>query len=65
MHGDENTATAALMNFLDFITLPENANWLQSWQDKLTPRIIPMINSDGAKAQTRHRTNTHACRKGV
>ncbi|RZF92228.1 peptidase M14 [Pseudoalteromonas sp. CO302Y] len=54
MHGDENTATAALMDFLDFITLPENANWLQSWQDKLTLRIIPMINPDGAKAQTRH-----------
>ncbi|WP_404338540.1 M14 metallopeptidase family protein [Pseudoalteromonas mariniglutinosa] len=54
MHGDENTATAALMDFLDFITLPENANWLQNWQDKLTLKIIPMINPDGAQLQTRY-----------
>ncbi|QMW13755.1 peptidase M14 [Pseudoalteromonas sp. MT33b] len=54
MHGDENTATAALMDFLTFITAPENAAWLKEWQTKLTLRIIPMVNPDGAAIQTRH-----------
>lgn len=54
MHGDENTATAALMDFLSFITADENAQWLESWQQKVTLLIIPMVNPDGAAAQTRH-----------
>jgi len=54
MHGDENTATAALMDFLSFITADENAKWLTSWQQKITLLIIPMVNPDGAAMQTRH-----------
>lgn len=54
MHGDENTATAALIDFLSFITADENAKWLTNWQQKITLLIIPMVNPDGAAMQTRH-----------
>ncbi|QWV05245.1 hypothetical protein KQ246_01315 [Pseudoalteromonas shioyasakiensis] len=43
MHGDENTATAALMDFLSFITADENAQWLKSWRQKISLLIIPMV----------------------
>ncbi|WP_286257381.1 M14 family zinc carboxypeptidase [Pseudoalteromonas apostichopi] len=54
MHGDENTATAALMDFLSFITADENAQWLKSWRQKISLLIIPMVNPDGAAVQTRY-----------
>lgn len=54
MHGDENTATAALMDFLSYIVDEKNAQWRASWQDKISLMIIPMINPDGAEQQTRY-----------
>lgn len=54
MHGDENTATAALMDFLNYITDDKNKQWRTSWQDKISLMIIPMINPDGAQEQTRY-----------
>lgn len=54
MHGDENTATAALMDFLGYITDDKNAQWRESWQDEISLMIIPMINPDGAEQQTRY-----------
>jgi len=53
MHGDESTATAALMDLLNFIAAPQQQGWRQHWLDKITLRVIPMLNPDGAAAGTR------------
>ncbi len=53
MHGDENTATKALFDFLSFTLDNNQAQWRQTWQDKVTVKIIPMLNPDGAAKQTR------------
>ena len=53
MHGDENTASAALMDFLSYVIDDENKTWRKSWQNKLSLMVIPMINPDGAQLQTR------------
>ncbi|OEY70915.1 peptidase M14 [Rheinheimera salexigens] len=53
MHGDESTATAALMDFLNFIAADEQADWRQQWLSKVQLRIIPMLNPDGAAAGNR------------
>ena len=53
MHGDESTATAALMDVLNFITAPQQQAWRAKWLSKITLRIIPMLNPDGAAAGSR------------
>ena len=53
MHGDENTATAALMDFLSFTLAPENDQWRSDWMQRITLKVIPMVNPDGAAVQTR------------
>lgn len=53
MHGDEPTATAALLDLLNLLAAEEQALWRTSWQDKITLRLIPMLNPDGAAANTR------------
>lgn len=53
MHGDEPTATAALMDLLNLLAGGQQAGWLDSWQDKITLRLIPMLNPDGAAAGSR------------
>ena len=53
MHGDEPTATAALMDLLNFIAAPQQASWREQWLSKVTLRLIPMVNPDGAAANTR------------
>ena len=53
MHGDENTASAALMDFLSYTFATENEQWREHWQTKLSLMIIPMVNPDGAQLQTR------------
>lgn len=53
MHGDESTATAALMDLLNVMAADENSSWRNQWQDKITLRLIPMVNPDGAAAGTR------------
>lgn len=49
MHGDEPTATAALMDLFRYMQQPEQHDWLSSWQHKLTLKFIPMLNPDGAE----------------
>lgn len=53
MHGDESTATAALMDLLNYIAADEQKAWRDSWLDKVTLRLIPMVNPDGAEVGTR------------
>jgi len=53
MHGDEPTATAALMDLLNFVSAPEQKNWRDNWLNKVTLRLIPMVNPDGAAANSR------------
>ena len=53
MHGDESTATASLMDLLNIIAADENSSWRKQWQDKITLRLIPMVNPDGAAASSR------------
>jgi hypothetical protein len=53
MHGNESTATAALMDLLNFISAPQQQPWREQWLSKVTLRFIPMVNPDGAAAGSR------------
>lgn len=53
MHGDESTATAALMDLLNFIAAEQNSSWRTQWLSKVTLRLLPMVNPDGAAAGSR------------
>lgn len=53
MHGDESTATAALMDLLNFIAAEQNRSWREQWLNKVTLRLLPMVNPDGAAAHSR------------
>lgn len=50
MHGDESTATLALMDMLNFLILrsPEE-KWLGDLFNDLTLYLVPMLNPDGAE----------------
>ena len=54
MHGDEPTATGSLFDLINFINAPENKLWVDSWSDKITLHMVPMINPDGADLDQRH-----------
>ncbi|MCU0470276.1 MAG: peptidase M14 [Arcicella sp.] len=64
MHGDEPTATMALMDIFNFLTgehfqkTPENAPFLSLFREdllrKCTFYVVPMLNPDGAEAWTRY-----------
>lgn len=53
MHGDESTATAALMDLLNFISAAEQKKWRDTWLNQVSLRLVPMVNPDGAAAHTR------------
>src|SRR5690606_36696110 len=53
MHGDEATATAALMDLLNFISADQQQPWRDNWLNKVTLRLIPMVHPDGVAANTR------------
>lgn len=53
MHGNESTATAALMDLLNFIAAEPQKNWRDNWLSKVSIRLIPMVNPDGAAAGSR------------
>lgn len=52
MHGDECTATAALMDFIHLLCRQTECNF-DDWQEQITIDIVPMLNPDGAAKQTR------------
>ncbi|MCB1024723.1 MAG: hypothetical protein KDB79_10055 [Acidobacteria bacterium] len=49
MHGDEPTATSALIDMFAFLqTNRDKLNWVKALEQNLTIRAIPMLNPDGA-----------------
>lgn len=53
MHGDEPTATSALLDIVDFMGRNRREPWVQQILDKYTLLILPMLNPDGAERAER------------
>lgn len=53
MHGDEPTATAAVLDWLKILTNDTPPGLPADWLSKVTLHIVPMLNPDGAQAKTR------------
>lgn len=53
MHGDEPTATAAVLDWLQLLVTKELPGLPGDWQDLLTLHVVPMLNPDGAAQRTR------------
>jgi len=49
MHGDESTATMALLDILNFFATEPDHSLVRTLREKLTILIIPMLNPDGAE----------------
>jgi hypothetical protein len=48
MHGDEPTATSALVDMFAFLQKNRELPWVKKMQESLTVRAVPMLNPDGA-----------------
>ena len=48
MHGDEPTATSALIDFFAYLQKNRGKGWVKAIEEKITLRAIPMLNPDGA-----------------
>jgi hypothetical protein len=53
MHGDEPTATCALLDLLAFFGRHRGQEWVEQILEKFTLLIIPMLNPDGAERMQR------------
>ncbi|MFS1701955.1 M14 family zinc carboxypeptidase [Alteromonas sp. AMM-1] len=53
MHGDEPTATAAVLDWLHILLTQPLPSLDTNWQSLVTLHIIPMLNPDGAEQRTR------------
>ena len=49
MHGDEPTATSALIDMFAFLQKNRDVPWVKRLSDELTVRAVPMLNPDGAE----------------
>jgi hypothetical protein len=49
MHGDEATATSALLDLIQYIDRTDPGSGAFRWLDRLTLHIVPMLNPDGAE----------------
>jgi hypothetical protein len=49
MHGDEPTATSAVVDMLAFLQTNRDKNWVKQIAEKMTIRVVPMLNPDGAE----------------
>jgi hypothetical protein len=54
MHGDESTATLALLDILHFFTRESRLPWVAKTLRSLSVHCVPMVNPDGAESRTRH-----------
>ncbi len=50
MHGDEPTATSALMDMFAFFASNRDLPWVKKISETMTIRIVPMLNPDGTEA---------------
>ena len=48
MHGDEPTATSALVDMFAFLQKNRDKSWIKEFERTLTIRAVPMLNPDGA-----------------
>ena len=53
MHGDEPTATAAVLDWLHILLTQQLPSLDINWQSLVTLHVIPMLNPDGAENRTR------------
>lgn len=49
MHGDEPTATSALLDILAYLQKNQDKGWVKKLAETLTIRAVPMLNPDGAE----------------
>jgi Zinc carboxypeptidase len=49
MHGDEPTATSALLDLFAYLQRHRSAGWAKLVGERLTLRAVPMLNPDGAE----------------
>jgi hypothetical protein len=53
MHGDEPTATSALMDIFTVLDKKHDKDWVKDLEKTVTIRAVPMLNPDGAEIYTR------------
>lgn len=53
MHGDEPTATAAVLDWLHILLTQQLPSLDTNWQSLVTLHVIPMLNPDGAENRIR------------
>lgn len=53
MHGDEPTATSALVDMFAFLQKNRGADWVKKIGERVTIRAVPMLNPDGAEIYQR------------
>src|SRR5687767_2781777 len=53
MHGDEPTATSALIDMFTILQKNRDKDWVKRIEEKMTIRAVPMLNPDGAEAFVR------------
>ncbi len=53
MHGDEPTATSALIDLFSILQKNREKDWVKRIEEKMTIRAVPMLNPDGAEAFVR------------
>jgi hypothetical protein len=53
MHGDEPTATSALIDMFTLLHRERNKDWVKKLESELTIRAVPMLNPDGAEIYIR------------
>ena len=53
MHGDEPTATSALIDMFAYLQKNTDKKWVKKFEETFTIRAVPMLNPDGAEIYTR------------
>jgi len=53
MHGDEPTATSALIDMFTILQRNRDKDWVKNIEKTVTIRAVPMLNPDGAERYTR------------
>jgi hypothetical protein len=53
MHGDESTATRAILDMINLIGLNQSESFIKTILDKATLLLLPMVNPDGAERYQR------------